>query len=129
MIWFRSSPTPHGFTGRIVWDADKPNGQPRRKLDTSRAKRLFGFEAHTTFEEGLRRTVEWYRSDRRTRGPVRSLPKRHEHRPFEDGPAPDSRMISPGPPGLSKGAFALVSLAAWRGTRWPSRSIRAAPSS
>ncbi len=57
-----------GFTGRIVWDASKPNGQPRRKLDTSRAKRLFGFEAHTTFEEGLRRTVEWYESDRSTRG-------------------------------------------------------------
>jgi GDP-L-fucose synthase len=56
------------FTGRIVWDAGKPNGQPRRKLDTSRAKRLFGFEAHTTFEEGLRRTVEWYESERCTRG-------------------------------------------------------------
>jgi GDP-L-fucose synthase len=56
------------FTGRIVWDTSKPNGQPRRKLDTSRAKRLFGFEAHTTFEEGLRRTVEWYESDRCIRG-------------------------------------------------------------
>ena len=54
------------FTGRVVWDTDKPNGQPRRKLDTSRAKRLFGFEAHTSFEDGLKRTVEWYETARRT---------------------------------------------------------------
>jgi len=53
-----------GFHGRIVWDATKPNGQPRRKLDTSRAKALFGFEAMTPFETGLRRTIEWYRSIR-----------------------------------------------------------------
>ena len=53
------------FTGRIVWDTDKPNGQPRRKLDTSRAQRLFGFEAHTSFEEGLQRTVAWYETARR----------------------------------------------------------------
>lgn len=51
-----------GFEGQIVWDTSKPNGQPRRKLDTSRAKRLFGFEAQTSFEEGLRRTIEWYKS-------------------------------------------------------------------
>lgn len=50
------------FEGQIVWDTSKPNGQPRRKLDTSRAKRLFGFEAQTLFEVGLRRTIEWYRS-------------------------------------------------------------------
>lgn len=50
-----------GFTGSLVWDTSKPNGQPRRKLDTSRAKELFGFEAITPFREGLRKTVEWYR--------------------------------------------------------------------
>jgi GDP-L-fucose synthase len=50
-----------GFEGRIVWDATKPDGQPRRRLDTSWAEREFGFKAHTDFEEGLRRTVEWYR--------------------------------------------------------------------
>jgi GDP-L-fucose synthase len=50
------------FAGRIVWDADKPNGQPRRKLDTQRAKELFGFESRTPFEKGLRQTIEWYRS-------------------------------------------------------------------
>jgi GDP-L-fucose synthase len=50
-----------GFEGRIVWDASKPNGQPRRRLDTSRAERLFGFRATTDFREGLRRTIEWYR--------------------------------------------------------------------
>lgn len=50
-----------GFEGAIVWDATKPNGQPRRKLDTTRAKELFGFEANMPLEEGLRRTIEWYR--------------------------------------------------------------------
>ena len=49
-----------GFQGGIVWDTTKPNGQPRRKLDTSRAKASFGFEARTSFEEGLKRTIEWY---------------------------------------------------------------------
>jgi GDP-L-fucose synthase len=53
-----------GFAGKIVWDTTKPNGQPRRKLDTSRAQRLFGFEAQMPFEEGLRRTIEWYRRER-----------------------------------------------------------------
>jgi GDP-L-fucose synthase len=49
-----------GFQGRIVWDTTKPNGQPRRKLDTSRAEREFAFKARVSFEEGLRRTIEWY---------------------------------------------------------------------
>jgi len=53
-----------GFTGRITWDASKPDGQPRRMLDTSRAARRFGFVARTPFEEGLRQTVEWYRRQR-----------------------------------------------------------------
>jgi GDP-L-fucose synthase len=53
-----------GFSGRITWDATRPNGQPRRSLDTSRARELFGFEAQTPLEEGLRRTVAWYRSTR-----------------------------------------------------------------
>lgn len=54
-----------GFTGEIHWDASKPDGQPRRALDTSRAREGFGFEAKTSFEEGLRTTVAWYQ-DRRT---------------------------------------------------------------
>jgi hypothetical protein len=49
-----------GFSSEIRWDVRKPNGQPRRHLDTTRAARLFGFRARTSFEEGLRRTVEWY---------------------------------------------------------------------
>jgi len=49
-----------GFSGEIVWDTTKPNGQPRRKLDTSRAKTKFGFESQISFEEGLKRTIEWY---------------------------------------------------------------------
>jgi GDP-L-fucose synthase len=53
-----------GFTGTIEWDTSKPDGQPRRSLDTSRATRAFGFKAHTSFDEGLRRTVDWYRETR-----------------------------------------------------------------
>jgi len=49
-----------GFKGKIVWDTTKPNGQPRRMLDTSRAFEKFGFRAKTNFEEGLKRTIEWY---------------------------------------------------------------------
>jgi GDP-L-fucose synthase len=49
-----------GFEGRVVWDTSKPNGQPRRRLDTSRAERLFGFRATTDFDVALRHTVEWY---------------------------------------------------------------------
>jgi len=51
-----------GFEGEIVWDTSKPNGQPRRALDTSRAEELFGFRASTTLREGLERTVAWYRT-------------------------------------------------------------------
>jgi GDP-L-fucose synthase len=49
-----------GFEGKLVWDTGKPNGQPRRKLDTSRAKEKFGFEARVRFEEGLQKTIGWY---------------------------------------------------------------------
>jgi len=49
-----------GFRGNIVWDRTKPNGQPRRKLDVSLAEKEFGFRAQTSFEEGLRKTIEWY---------------------------------------------------------------------
>lgn len=49
-----------GFEGEIVWDTNRPDGQPRRCLDTSKAERFFGFKAKTSFEEGLRRTVGWY---------------------------------------------------------------------
>lgn len=53
-----------GFAGEIVWDTNKPNGQPRRCLDVSRAERGFGFRARTPFEEGLKRTIDWYRRER-----------------------------------------------------------------
>ncbi|MEO1445184.1 MAG: NAD-dependent epimerase/dehydratase family protein, partial [Cyanobacteria bacterium J06635_11] len=52
-----------GFDGELVWQTDKPNGQPRRCLDTERAKQAFGFEAKTDFREGLQKTVEWYRKN------------------------------------------------------------------
>jgi GDP-L-fucose synthase len=48
------------FEGEIRWDASKPDGQPRRALDTSRARMAFGFEAATDFEDGIRRTIDWY---------------------------------------------------------------------
>jgi len=50
-----------GFKGKIIWDSSQPDGQPRRKLDTSRAEREFGFRSKTDFEEGLKRTIDWYR--------------------------------------------------------------------
>ena len=53
-----------GYIGEFVWDTSKPNGQPRRALDVSRAEKLFGFRARVPFEEGLRRTIEWYRQQR-----------------------------------------------------------------
>lgn len=53
-----------GFTGKITWDSSKPDGQPRRCLDTTRARNEFGFKAKTSFEEGLKRTIEWYKSSR-----------------------------------------------------------------
>jgi GDP-L-fucose synthase len=52
-----------GFTGEFVWNASKPDGQPRRCLDTSRAKETFGFIATTSLEEGLKNTIEWYRAN------------------------------------------------------------------
>jgi len=57
-----------GFAGRIVWDTTKPNGQPRRALDTTRAEREFGFRAWTDFHEGLQKTIAWYRQERRLHG-------------------------------------------------------------
>jgi GDP-L-fucose synthase len=53
-----------GFDGEILWDATKPDGQPRRALDVMRAERLFGFRARTDFVDGLRRTISWYRDAR-----------------------------------------------------------------
>ena len=54
-----------GFQGKLVWDTSKPNGQPRRGLDVSRAEKYFGFRARTSFEDGLRRTIDWYREHRK----------------------------------------------------------------
>jgi GDP-L-fucose synthase len=53
-----------GYDGEIAWDTSKPNGQPRRRLDVTRARDLFGFEARTPLREGLERTVAWYRTAR-----------------------------------------------------------------
>jgi len=53
-----------GYAGTIRWDTTKPDGQPRRKLDTSRARQLFGFDATIDLEEGLRRTIAWWEAER-----------------------------------------------------------------
>jgi len=53
-----------GFDGEVMWDMGKPDGQPRRYLDTSKARKLFGFHATTSLENGLRRTIEWYLKSR-----------------------------------------------------------------
>jgi len=53
-----------GFSGELRWDPSKPDGQPRRRVDAQRARAAFGFEATTPLEEGLRRTIEWYRAHR-----------------------------------------------------------------
>jgi GDP-L-fucose synthase len=53
-----------GFTGDLVWDPSKPDGQPRRRVDASRAEALFGWRATTPFEDGLRRTIDWYLAHR-----------------------------------------------------------------
>ena len=57
-----------GFHGRIVWNTSMPNGQPRRRLDVTLAEQRFGFRARTSFDEGLRRTVEWYLASRSAAG-------------------------------------------------------------
>lgn len=54
-----------GFTGEIRWDSSKPDGQPRRCLDVSKAKKFFGFEAETPFDEGLKATIDWYEANRK----------------------------------------------------------------
>ncbi len=53
-----------GFQGQLVWDPTKPDGQPRRCLDTTRAEQAFGFRARTPVREGLQRTIDWYRQHR-----------------------------------------------------------------
>jgi len=53
-----------GFEGSLVWQTDKPNGQPRRGLDVSRAKELFGWGSQVPFEEGMKRTIEWFKANR-----------------------------------------------------------------
>ena len=72
-----------GYGGEIRWDPTKPDGQPRRALDTSRARECFGFAATTSFQDGLRRTVDWYQSTlgRRTKTPSKAPPARHAASP------------------------------------------------
>jgi GDP-L-fucose synthase len=59
-----------GFTGEIRWDTSMPNGQPRRSIDASRARELFGWEARTPLRDGLERTVAWYRAEQLERAPA-----------------------------------------------------------
>ena len=57
-----------GFEGEIRWQANKPDGQPRRQLDTRRALDKFGFQAQTSLEQGLRQTIDWYETTSMARG-------------------------------------------------------------
>jgi GDP-L-fucose synthase len=57
-----------GFTGKIIWDVTKPNGQPRRSLDINRAKQYFGFEARTSLQSGISQTVAWFIQNRTSEG-------------------------------------------------------------
>jgi GDP-L-fucose synthase len=59
-----------GFTGEVRWDTSMPNGQPRRSIDASRARELFGWEARTPLRDGLERTVAWYRAEQLERAPA-----------------------------------------------------------
>ena len=52
------------YKGELVWETDKPNGQPRRALDVTRAKEYFGWQAQMPFEEGIRRTIAWFQEHR-----------------------------------------------------------------
>jgi GDP-L-fucose synthase len=61
-----------GFRGAIRWDASRPGGQPRRALDTSKARDLLGFEARIRLEDGLTELVDWYRANAAIEGPVRN---------------------------------------------------------
>ena len=65
-----------GFNGEIVWDTSKPDGQPRRWLDISRAEREFGFRARTSLREGLEQTIDWYRATRRGEALPAATPER-----------------------------------------------------
>ena len=62
-----------GFAGQVIWDTTKPNGQPRRGLDTSRAAQAFGFRAQTSFEEGLRKAIAWYQENLAEVKPLKRL--------------------------------------------------------
>jgi GDP-L-fucose synthase len=55
-----------GFKGQLTWDTTRPNGQPRRALDTSKAEQYFGFKAQASFREGLRKTIDWYQEQRKS---------------------------------------------------------------
>jgi GDP-L-fucose synthase len=65
-----------GFRGAVLWDPSKPDGQPRRRLDTSKAKREFGFEARTPFELGLKNTIQWYLDQRCQVRPLQDVRER-----------------------------------------------------
>ncbi len=65
-----------GFIGKIVWDATKPNGQPHRCLDVTRAREWFQFEAKTPFRQGLRETIAWHLAQRESSGEVPSAADR-----------------------------------------------------
>lgn len=84
------------FRGDIRWDASQPDGQPRRMLDTSRARALFGFEASTDFESGLRATIEWFLATQRISVDAAARPRRRPMRlPATVPDSADSGQVRP----------------------------------
>jgi GDP-L-fucose synthase len=81
-----------GFAGEIVWDTSQPNGQPRRKLDTSRAKEAFGFESSVKLTDGIRDVVDWYRGSRRDEAARQTRPA-----------VPAGGLVTIRPPSMSVG--------------------------
>ena len=106
-----------GFEGEIVWDTSQPNGQPRRRLDTSRARELFGFEARTPLREGLERTIAWYRAA----APQTSERARVDLERPVDHRVPAEALAGEGAPGGDRGARAAP------GLRVAARPPRATP--
>ena len=62
--WWASSPSTSASTGEVRWDTSKPDGQPRRGVDRTRAAKEFGFRAGVDFDDGLQRTIDWYLANR-----------------------------------------------------------------
>ena len=106
-----------GFTGAIEWDTSRPNGQPRRKLETSRAQERFGFRAETTLDQGLGATIEWYRAHRAV------ADASELDRPNSFHPAPARRGSTSLGDEITPTRSQVLCVRAWRMAHSPRRSL------